>query len=282
MGAEGLASMAIDKNWAALEKQALSLGIGGAKVAGNDTLNTTGGGVKRSDKELIAALRDPKERLAAMEVLCKQEVTTALEPISRALAELSASEAPQAFASFVKLGVRAIPSLLVFLECPTPHLRHAASLAICELRDDAGVDSICAALMTEEGSLWREYALALGQVGAAAIMPVVARVAGHGKLEQARAVWALGYIAGQGGRKSVETLSKGRDATVAKVAHSALELEGRLREGTIATERDPAQSQFSEAFYSSLSGVVVANSSAEISGQAMLLDEHDLLEASDP
>ncbi len=281
MGGQGLASKAIDKNWAVLEKQALSLGIGGAGV-GNDTLNTTGGDATQSEDELVTSLNDPARRLDAISELCLREFGSALEPISRALAELSASEAPAAFASFVKLGKIGTASLLVFLECPTPHLRHAASLAVCELRDEAGIDSICEALMTEEGSLWREYALALGQVGATAIMPVVARVSGKGKLEQARAVWALGYIAGQGGRKSVETLSNGKDVAVATVASSALELEARLRDGTIATERDPVQSQFSEAFYSCLSGVALGSSSAEISGQSMLLDEHDLLEASDP
>ncbi len=278
-GGQGLASGAIDRNWALLETQALSLGIGG-----NTTIDGEGasGTVSASAKELLDALRNPKKRIAAIEELSKRELASAAEPIARALAELNASEAPAAFAFFARLGGAAKASLLVFLDCPTQHLRHAAALAICELRDATGIDSISEALMSEEGSLWREYAMALGQVGATAIMPVVARVAGKGKREQARAVWALGYIAGQGGRKSIETLAKGKDATVAQVATSALELEGRLRDGSIATERDPLQSVFSEAFYASLSGVVGPLPTAEITGQAMQLDEGDLLEASDP
>ena len=143
------------------------------------------------------------------------------------------------------------------------------------------MDSISEALITEQSSLWREYALALGQVGASAIMPVVARVAGKGKQEQARAAWALGYIAGQGGRKSVETLSRGKDESVAKVAHSALQLESGLRAGTIGTERDPVQSLFSDAFYSCLAGAGLTASSAEISGHAVQLDENDMLEANE-
>ena len=79
----------------------------------------------------------------------------------------------------------------------------------------------------------------------------------------------------------METLSRGRDKLVAEVAISALELEGRLRAGTISTGRDKVQSTFSEAFYSCLSGVVLTASSAEISGHAVQLDETDLLEASD-
>jgi hypothetical protein len=279
-GAQGLVSKAIERNWAVLEQQANALGIGGNTI--DDPASPTGTHAAYADDDLLSQLEDPKLRLDAIAELCRRQVSSAVAPISRVLALLNASDAPIAFASFVKLGSAATSSLLVFLDCPTPHLRHAAALALCEFRDEAGVDSVSEALMTESGSLWREYALALGQVGASAIMPVVARVAGKGKREQARAVWALGYIAGQGGRKSVETLSRGKDASVAKVALSALELEGRLRAGSIATDRDRELSRLSEAFYSCLSGVVLTASTAEISGQAMLLDEADLLEASDP
>ena len=85
-------------------------------------------------------------------------------------------------------------------------------------------------LMTNEGTMWREFAVALGRVGSSAVMPLVARIGSSGQRGQARAVWALGYMALGGASKSVETLAK-------EVASASLELRERLRTDSVKVER---------------------------------------------
>ncbi len=291
-GASAMTRQQIDANWAALRQEATELGL---RVPGQHTseLESEASGTIRpaeprvlsssalieSDEVLLKQLREPEARLQSIIALCDRKTLPGVDPLFRALAELPFDEAAEAFAAVTKLGNQATEPLLVLLTCPSAHLRHGAAMALCELGNDEAVDIICEDLMKDEGSMWREYAVALGRVGSSAIMPIVARLRSQGKRAQARAVWTLGYIAAQGARKPVETLANGRDAKVAQTASSALELMGRLQKGDIVVERSASEQLYSESFYRALTGEQLGYASSEMSGPAMLLDDTDLIEA---
>ncbi len=271
----GLSESSIQVNWAALAAEADALGVSVAKA------RRAPSPVKIGDEEqrLLAQLEEPSARLQAIVSLCEMKSLTGMDPLFRALAQLDSRQAAEAFASITKLGNQASESLLVLLSCPSGHLRHGAALALCALGNEEGIDSTCENLIASEGTIWREYAVALGHVGSSAVMPLVARIAGSGQRGQARAVWALGYIALGGASKPVETLAKGRDQAVSHVARSALELRQRLQDQTIGSERSAVEQEFTDAFFAALGGQNPGYASADLSGPAMLLDEADLIEA---
>ena len=110
-------------------------------------------------------------------------------------------------------------------------------------------------------------------------MPLVARIGASGQRGQARAVWALSYMALGGASKPVETLAGGRDQAVSHVAKSALELRQRLQDKSIESERSAVEQEFTEAFTAAVLGKNPGYASADLSGPAMLLDDADLIEA---
>lgn len=295
-GHRGLGEDQIAANLASLSDEARALGL--ASRAGlSSTMEAVASGMNsrrkttpppgpssclgESDSAVLRRLEEPEGRLQAIVELSQRKTLPGLDPLFRALAELSVEEAPDAFAAVTGLGNQAADSLLVLLSCPSPHLRHGAAMALCELGNDEGIDFICEALMRDEGTMWSEYAVALGRVGSSAIMPLVARIADQGERGQTRAVWPLGYIAAGGARKPVATLAAGRDAQVAKAASAALTLADSLLEGSVRAERDTSEQAFSERFYQARAGTQSPYVGADTSGPAMLLDEGDLMEASE-
>lgn len=286
MGEEQIAA-----NWSALNEEARCLGLTPPAVLSSAAESVASGMIRRapssattnarleSDAVLLARLSQPDARLQVIVELCQRKTLTGVDPLFRALAELPWEEAAEAFAAVTGLGNQAAESLLVLLSCPSSHLRHGAAMALCELGNGEGIDSICEAIMADEDTMWREYAYALGRVGSSAIMPLVARMSSQGQRGQARAVWSLGYIAAQGARKPVENLARGRDAQVAQVASAALELSSRIQAGSVAAERDASEQAYSERFYRALSGTHRGYAGSDRSGPAMLLDEGDLMEA---
>jgi len=265
----------VQANWAALAAESESLGLTGAKpLRPPSPLKIT-----TEEQRLLGQLEQPSARLQAIVGLCSSKSLPGMDPIFRGLAQLDASEAAEAFAAITQLGNQAAESLLLLLSCPSAHLRHGAALALCELRNEEGIDSICESLMGSEGTIWREHAFALGTVGSSAVMPLVARIASASRQGQSRAVWALAYIAHGGGEKPVSTLARGRDQAVSRIANAALELRQRLADNNAPAERTQSEQQFTETFYRAISGESPGYASADLSGPSMLLDEHDLIEA---
>ncbi len=270
----GLSESSIQVNWAALAAESELLGISSVKLHAPAAPE-----IGADEQRLLAQLDDAGGRLQAIVSLCEMKSLSGMDPVFRALAQLDSRQAAEAFAAITKLGNQAADSLLVLLSCPSGHLRHGAALALCELGNEEGIDSTCESLMTTEGTIWREYAVALGYVGSSAVMPLAARISAGGQRGQARAVWALGYIAVGGASKPVETLAGGRDQSVSHVARSALELSQRLGDKSINSERSAIEQEFTDAFFAALSGNNPGYASADLSGPAMLLDEGDLIEA---
>ncbi|MCP4446893.1 MAG: hypothetical protein GY811_16315 [Myxococcales bacterium] len=281
---QGLSESCSRANWSALAAEREALGATSQKPQQGESLEAKLPRVsppKASSKEqqLLAQLEDPATRLQAIVGLCEIDGFAGIGSVFRALAQLDSHQGAEAFAAITNLGNRAAESLLVLLSCPSPHLRHGATLALCELGSEEGIDSTCESLMASEGTIWREYAIAIGRVGAPAVMPLVARIGKSGKRGQARAVWGLAYLARGGASGPVETLARGRDQVVSQVATASLELRQRLADKTIQVERSAAEQEFTEAFLGALEGGNPGFASADLSGPAMLLDESDLIEA---
>ncbi len=287
----GLSASSIEANWAVLTAEADSLvaqskspgatGVKSRRAPSPVEIGPVGTGPE--EHQLLLQLERPEVRKQAVIALCHRKSLqpeksfTAVDSIFRALAELEPHEAAEAFAAVAELGNQAAESLLVLLRCPSAHLRHGAALVLCELANDEGIDSICESLVRSEGTLWHEYAIALGRVGASAVMPLVARIAQAGEQGEQRAVWALAYVAHNGASKPIETLSLGRDKTVSRVASASLELAERLGNGHEDGERTVTEQAFTEAFLRAIAGESVGYASAELSGPAMILDEADLI-----
>jgi hypothetical protein len=274
-GESGLSESSIKVNWAALAAEADAIGVSMPKAPRAPSPVE----IDSEERRLLAQLEEPGGRLQAIVSLCEMKSLSGMDPVFRALAQLDSRQAAEAFAAITKLGNQAAESLLVLLSCPSGHLRHGAALALCELGNEEGIDSTCESLMTSEGTIWREFAVALGRVGSSAVMPLVARIGASGQRGQARAVWALSYMALGGASKPVETLAGGRDQAVSHVAKSALELRQRLQDKSIESERSAVEQEFTEAFTAAVLGKNPGYASADLSGPAMLLDDADLIEA---
>lgn len=288
----------IAKNWEFLDQEAERLGIsvpGAAQamiknqVAESTTIPKDRNG---EDVVLLAALdaledddedEDKVEEapassdLSTLTALCTDNPPGGIDVVFRLLTELYQEEAPEGFSAVIGLGVSAAEPLRLLLDCPTTHLRQGAALALCELRDAQGIDSVCELLVSCEGLLWHELAVALGHVGESAVMPIVARVAQGDEQTATRGGWALAHIAALGGTKPVETLSQSKNSNVARVATAALELGKKIRRGDWATiKRGDTERAFTTHFYQSRQFEKRAQS--ELSGP-MMLDESDLMEA---
>ncbi len=299
-GSGGLSASTVEANWAALKAEAESLfaplktplaplktlsggtGVKNRRAPSPVEADSVGG--EPEEHQWIRQLEHSEGRKEALIALCHQKSVSpdeslagGVDPIFRALAQLEPHEAAEAFAAITELGTQAVESLLVLLSCPSAHLRHGAALALCELGNDEGIDSICESLVSSEGTLWHEYAIALGRVGSSAVMPLVARIAQAGEQAEHRATWALAYIARDGASSPIETLSIGRDKTVSRVASASLELAEKLYDGHEDAERAVTDQAFTEAFLRAIAGESVGYASAELSGPAMVLDEADLI-----
>ncbi len=271
----GLSTSTIQENWDALAAESSALAVANAKSARTKAPT----GATTEEQLLLAQLEDPKGRLEAIRCLCEIQSVLSLDLLFRAIAQLDSRQAAVAFAAITRLGNQASSSLIGLLKSPSSHLRHGAALALCELGNEEGVDLLCESLMTGEGTLWREYAVALGRVGSSAVMPLASRLRDADQRGQARAVWALGYVVLGGASKPVETLAGGRDQSVSHVARSAIELSQRIQSEAVNPERSAIEHEFTDAFVAALGGANPGYAPADLSEPAMMLDDADLIEA---
>jgi hypothetical protein len=235
-------------------------------------------------------LLDNKDRrlLAALE-LAERAEPRALPALFESLKRMTRGEAGRTLGVIVKFGKPAVPYLLRLLESRKGYLRQGAALALGVLKEEEGVEAICDLLVSEPTEIWREIARAIGEVGPGAVMSLASRLANQPAEVRERAAWALAHVAARGGMHPVETLSRGRDPIAAGIARHALELVDLAQSDDVAVrgERAPRDQTvnraFSRRFFEALEGGVIAHPGQgnDASGPAMLLDEADLIDASD-
>ncbi len=278
----------IAQNWEFLDREAQRLGISeparidvGVDLRGSIESTTIPKERQGEEVVLLAALdaleeEAPTSDLSEILSLCAGDD---VDSVFRLLTELPQEEAPDGFAAVVGMGAKSAEPLRLLLDCPAQYLKQGAALALCELRDEEGVDSVCEMMIEVEGLVWHELAIALGHVGQSAVMPIVTRIARGNRQTATRGGWALAHISALGGSKPIETLSKSRDSNVATVATAALELGAKLRRGdSTSQKRGTVERAFSTRFYRTRQSKKTSNS--ELSGP-MMLDEGDLMEAVD-
>ena len=250
-----------------------------------------------SVEDLIELLNDKTQRLSAAVELCRRGDPRAVRPVFATMRRMTRSEAVTALTAAVGFGGAATSALIAGLSSHKGFLRQGCALALGVLRDEEGVEAIADLLIAEPTEIWREVARALGEIGPPAVMSLAARVmeVREEGAEDAREriAWALALISTRGGRAQVEALSTGRDPVAARVADRALELaemarsdDGQVR-GPTTPKDQTVNRAFSRRFFQALEGrggTIQASSTvadADMSGPAMLLDEADLLEATD-
>jgi hypothetical protein len=263
-----------------------------ARRAGNGRRSAAraAGMVEHLDDAALLRLLDQRERrMAAAIELARRGSSTLAGPVFAALHAMSRGEAGRVLGSAIGFGRAAEPHLMTLLASRKGFLRQGAALALAVLRGEAGLEAICDLLIDEPTEIWREVARALGESGAAAVMPLVSRLGGKRIEARERVAWALAHIAARGGRKPIETVAGGRDAAAAGVARHALELADAA--GTdhrqMRTEPPPRDQTvnraFSRQFFAAMASDPAAPAMApvDVSAPAMLLDESDVLESVD-
>jgi hypothetical protein len=243
------------------------------------------------DAGLRALLAQRDRRMFAAIELCRRGDPAAVGPVFAAIESMSRAEAGRVLARVNEFGRQAEKALVAGLAGRKSYLRQGAALALAVQKSEAGLEAICDLVLDEPTEIWREVARALGEVGEAAVMPLVARLARRPDEVHERAAWALAHIAARGARRPVETLAAGRDAIAAGVARQALELTELARSDNLEVRGEKAPRDqtvnraFSRQFFSALAAEERASGAPALAASgtdpAMLLDESDVLEAVD-
>lgn len=254
--------------------------------------------------ELFDLLDDADLRLGAAVELVGRGDPLAVGPVFGAVRRMTRGEAVRVLPAAVRFGDHAVAHFVDGLRSRKAYLRQGCALALGVLRSKDGLEPLCDLLLGEPTDVWKEVARALGDVGSAAILPLVARLGDAAESDperRERAAWALAHIAAKGSRAAVENLAGGRDAVAAVAARRALELTGAAREndaqvrgrlgGEVTVNR-----AFSKKFFEGMNGPPRAEpatldsgayimedsgesgeSSAAIDADAEVLEEEDIL-----
>ncbi len=317
---EDLDDAAIADNWAALEQEGERLGlvvkrsrsqsaepvihsgdapdrlvsgtIGTSQVRRNAQAGERHQLSERPMDQLIGYLENKDHRMdAAMELATRGE-ERALGPVFNTLRRMTRGEAVQVLGASVGFGDKATPHLLDGLRSRKAFLRQGCALALAVLADEEGIEAICDLLISEPTPIWKEVARGIGEVGPGAVMSLASRLRGNTEASE-RIAMAFAHVANNGGKPQVETLAGSRDQRVAETARRGLELapDAQLDNAVIRGDHPPREQTvnraFSRRFFAALEEATPQKSKvhhhekADISAPAMVLDEADLLEASD-
>jgi hypothetical protein len=305
-GAFDLDSDASDDNYKSLAEEARALGVELRRKGTNGTIRSeevsvVSGSIERTPtedvapkprslEELVAALEDKKERLAAALELCDRGDARAAGPVINAAKKMSRAEAVRVLGKSVKLGAAATEPLVEGLGSSKAYLRHGCALALGLLRTEDGTHAVVELLVNEPTEIWREIARAVGQVGTTALMPLASHVGRLGeKLTPQvaeRVAWAAAHIGVRGGKTALEQMAGGH-SVMAPIAKQALALlasaaadEVRVRPGG-ETPRDVTVNRaFSRRFFESLEpgpAATAALHDLDASSPMETLEEADLI-----
>jgi len=310
-----LENTAIEDNWAALEHEGERLGlvverarrepvirsegadqvsgtIGTARVRRNAEAGERHQISERGMDELIGLLENKDRRKDAAIELASREEERAIGPVFNTLRRMTRGEAVQVLGAAVGFGARASAHLIDGLRSRKAFLRQGCALALAVLGGEEAIEAICDLLISEPTPIWKEVARGIGEVGPSAVMSLASRLRGNAESSE-RIAWALAHVSNNDGRPQVETLAGSRDQRVAAAARRALEIapDARVDNAVIHGDEPPREQTvnraFSRRFFAALDNgdniraAVHQHEGADISAPAMVLDEADLLEASD-
>ncbi len=208
--------------------------------------------------ELVMLLDHPKARRHAAIELAKRADAQHASLVVQAMRKMPRVDVARVAPHLPKFGEAVGDALLDALAARKTFVRHAAVLALGELKSRRAVTPLVQLLATEESDVWRDVARVLGELGSASLR-AIAKLTKDGKLEQERAAWALAHALHRGFRKQVEPLGKDDPATAAAVAEalsqepSAALASEAARGGKGASAADPAL-ELARRFYEDLEG----------------------------
>ena len=183
--------------------------------------------------DLLDLLDDKDLRLGAALELVRRADALAVGPVFGAIRRMTRSEAVRVLPAVIQFGEHALPHLVDGLRSRKAYLRQGCALALGVMKSADGIDALCDLLVGEPTEVWKEVARGLGEIGSAAVMPLLARLRDPQAQDPdvlERIAWALAHIAAKGGRGAVETAAGGRDVGAAETARRALELAAAARE----------------------------------------------------
>lgn len=248
----------------------------------------------QSVEELIEGLRDPKNAVESAIELARRREARTIEPIMATVSDMNRTDAVRVLSALPSFGDQVTHWLTDGLAHNKGFIRQGCALALAVLRNETAMEAVADQVISEPTQIWKEMARGIGTVGPSAIMPLVSRLSKNDEGARERVAWALAHIAARGGKRQVTQVANGRDAMAAGVARHALELENHVKRDDLQVRgRDTPKEQtvnraFSRRFFQALEAsapVVDAladlDPRSEMSSPAMLLDEADLLEASE-
>jgi len=270
-----LAGVVIDEQVRKLAQQSLKRARVGSSGAGVDlrTLATA---------ELTALLEQKELRRDAAVILCERRETPTLPAVFGVIRKMTRHEANVVLPAVTRFGGAAERWLLEGLKSKKSFMRQGCALALGTLRTPAAIEALCRLLVTEPTEIWSEVARALGDIGAAAAVPLAKLVREVDLDERDRVVEALAHVAargGQGARQAVDALAGGRDSLVATSAQRALARVGEVRAADAELRRSQQEGTvvrgFSRRFYDVLGGATGDTGAIELSPDELEAVEED-------
>ncbi len=241
-----------------------------------------------STKELAEALDKKEHRREAAMLLVERHDPASLPALFQALRKMTRAEASRLLPATVGFGEPAERYLVEGLRSRKSFLRQGSALALAAIGGELAVESLARLLLEEPTEIWPEVARALGDLGAAAVMPLALRLRNATPEGRERIARALAHVLVRGVRGPVELLAAGRDPTSSQAAKRALELEEEVRAGDAEVRGGAAPREttvvrsFTRRFYDGLGGGPVelsAEDLEEIDDEAEMLEEADLVPA---
>jgi hypothetical protein len=241
--------------------------------------------------ELVGLLERKEARREAAQALCERREPQTLPSLFAAIRRMPRGEANLVLPAVTAFGAHAERWLVEGLRSKKSFMRQGCALGLGVLKTPLGTDALVKLLVGEPTEIWTEVARALGDVGAAAVMPLAARLRDVDAEGQERIVHAFAHVVARGARAPVAELGAGRDAWVATAAQRALAAAGQVQLADAALRRgggDTVVRGFSRRFYEAMAP---AGSSIELSpadleeidaeAEAEALDDEDVLTSTD-
>jgi HEAT repeats len=230
--------------------------------------------------ELVAALEDLEDRLAAALELCRRGADVAARPLIAAVTKMSRLEAVQVLACAFRLGPPVEEPLIAALGSSKAYVRQGAALALGLLRSDEGVAAVVTLLLTEPTEIWKEVARALGQVGPQALHHLARTVRDEGStaIVEERVAWALAHLGARDCHKAIVQMSSGHSIMAPIAAKALLLVEPAARDQQALVSDDAAAEvtvnrTFSRQFFAAIAGAVVAGAASDEGSQVITLGD---------
>jgi hypothetical protein len=281
------------ENWELLLRECALAGV----VIDDDTHALAASSIKRAragtsggvdlrtlaSAELAALLERRELRRDAAVILCERHEPQSLPLLFAGIRRMTRGEANVVLPAVTGFGHAAERWLVDGLRSKKSFMRQGCALALATLKTPLGVDALVKLLVAEPTEIWTEVARALGDVGAAALLPLAARLREVDAEHQERIIHTMAHIAARGAAAPVERLAEGRDARVAGAARKALLLapevgasDAAVRRGGRSPFPSPSTDEtvvrgFTRRFYEALGG----GTSALIELSASDLEEID-------